>query len=311
MVETQRTLGRPVEIEGVGLHSGTPAHLTILPAVADSGIVFVRRDRESHEIPAAHRFLQGSSFATTLARGGLSVSTVEHLLSALTGLGVDNARVVLDGAEVPILDGSARPFVDPILAAGVRTQKAPRRYLALRRPIAVSQDDKEILALPANDLQVTYAIDFPHAAIGYQALSARIGEEDYASSIAPARTFCLLSDVEAMRRAGLARGGSLDNAVVVGEDGVLNSSLRFPDEFVRHKVLDLVGDLALVGSRLRAHVIVFKGGHRLHAALVGRILASRAAWAIGTSEERLPASHLARCAHLMDRMVPRGAPHTA
>ena len=311
MVETQRTLARSVEVEGIGLHSGTPARLTINPAGCDQGIVFVRRDQGRREIPAAHASLQGSSFATTLASGGSAVSTVEHLLSALHGLGVDSARIEVDGPEVPILDGSARPFVEPILAAGFRCLRTPRRYLTLRRPIAVSHGEKEIVALPANDFQATYAIDFPHPAIGYQTVTMSISETIYASSIAPARTFCLLRDVEAMRRAGLARGGSLENAVVVGEDGVLNRSLRFPDEFVRHKVLDLIGDLALVGSRLRAHVIVIKGGHRLHASLIGRILASRAAWAIGTSEERLPAAHLRRFAHLMDRLVPRRVALTA
>ncbi len=311
VMEGQRTLAQPVEIEGVGLHSGSPTRLSILPSGPDKGIVFVWGDRGGLEIPASHRYLKGSSLATTLSRGSASVSTVEHLLSALHGLGVDNARIELHGSEVPILDGSASPFAEPILAAGLRTLRVPRRYLTLTRPISASLGDKEILALPANDLQVTYAIDFPHSAIGYQALTARITESAYASSIAPARTFCLLRDVEEMQRAGLAQGGSLANAVVVGDDGVLNRSLRFPDEFVRHKVLDLIGDLALLGSRLRAHVIAFKGGHRLHAALVSRILESRACWAIGTSEELLPASHLARFAHLSDRLIPRRAALTA
>ncbi len=311
MVENQRTLARPVEIEGIGLHSGSPARIRIQPSGPDTGIIFVRRDREGSEIPASHTFLQGSTFATTLARGTASVSTVEHLLSALYGLGIDDARIVVDGPEVPIVDGSARPFVEPILAAGLQNLKAPRRYLTLKRPISASHGEKEILALPANDFQTTYAIDFPHPTIGYQAVTVRITAETYASTIAPARTFCLLRDVEAMKRAGLARGGSLENALVVGEEGVLNPSLRFPDEFVRHKVLDLIGDLALLGSHLRAHVIVFKGGHRLHAALVGRVLANRAAWAIGTSEVQLPEAHLARFEHLMERLVPRRVALTA
>jgi len=311
LVENQRTLADRVEIEGVGLHTGRAAHLTILPAAADQGILFARSDRDGLEIPASHRFLRDTSLATTLARGKETISTVEHVLSALHGLGIDNARIEIDGPEVPILDGSSLPFVEPILQVGMATLPAPRRYLTLRRPIAVGHPGKEILALPANTLEVTYAIDFPHAAIGYQAVTARVSESAYASSIAPARTFCLLRDVEAMQRSGLARGGSLANAVVVGDNGVLNRSLRFPDEFVRHKVLDLIGDLALLGSRLRAHVIVFKGGHRLHADLIGRILASRTSWAIGTSEERLPSSHLARFAHLSDRLVPRSAALTA
>jgi UDP-3-O-[3-hydroxymyristoyl] N-acetylglucosamine deacetylase len=310
-VEKQRTLAGKVDIDGVGLHTGRAAHLSILPADPDRGIVFARLDRGGLEIPASYRYLRGSSLATTLARGDESIATVEHVLSALHGLGIDNARIEVDGPEVPILDGSSQPFVEPILQAGIAAQAVPRRYLTLRRPITVGHPGKEILALPANALEVTYAIDFPHAAIGYQAVTARVSESAYASSIAPARTFCLLRDVEEMQRAGLARGGSLANAVVVGDGGVLNQSLRFPDEFVRHKVLDLIGDLALLGSRLRAHVIVFKGGHRLHADLIGRILANRASWAIGTSEERLPSSHLARFAHLSDRLVPHSAALTA
>jgi UDP-3-O-[3-hydroxymyristoyl] N-acetylglucosamine deacetylase len=168
----------------------------------------------------------------------------------------------------------------------------------------VREGDKEILALPSNDLQATYAIDFPHQAIGYQAVETAVDAATYSSSIAPARTFCLMRDVEAMRRAGLARGGSLENAVVVGNDGILNGALRFRDEFVRHKVLDLIGDLALLGVPLRAHVIAFKGGHRLHAALVRRIMAERACWSIATSEERLPARTLAAYAHLRETLVP-------
>ncbi len=311
MAESQRTLREAVEIEGVGLHSGLPSRVALQPAPPDSGLVFVCRDHGGATIPATHAHLTGSSFATSLARGDARVLTVEHLLSALHGLGVDNARLEIEGPEVPILDGSSGPLVEAILSAGLRAQREPRNYLGLRRPIAFARGGKEILALPANDFQITYAIEFPHDAIGYQAVTARIAPETYAASIAPARTFCLLRDVDAMKRAGLARGGSLENAVVVGDDGVINRPLRFDDEFVRHKVLDLMGDLALLGSRLRAHVIAFKGGHQLHAALVGRILSSRAAWSLGTSDQRLPASQLDRFLHLMDRLVPRRVALTA
>ncbi len=307
MAEFQRTIAAPVTVEGIGLHSGAPATVTLRPAEANQGIIFVRRDLNGAEIPATYRQVQKSSLATSLARGTASVSTVEHVLSALRGLGVDNARIEVDGPEIPILDGSALPFALSIMAAGLRALRDERRYMTLRRPVSAVLGDKEILAIPANDFRVTYAIDFPHPAIGYQALTAAITERDYAESIAPARTFCLLRDVDAMKRSGMVRGGSLENAIVVGEQGVLNAALRFPDEFVRHKVLDLIGDLALLGTQLRAHVIVFKGGHRLHAALLGRILASRASWDLVTSDERLPASHLERFAHLMDRVLPRPA----
>jgi len=297
-------LARDVQVEGIGLHTGRPAQVTIRPAGEGEGIVFVRVDRGHAAIPAAARLLNGTSLSTTLSRGADSVATVEHVLSALGGLGVDNALVEVDGPEIPILDGSARPFVDLILKAGMRVQSAPRQFLALTRPVRVKDGDKEILALPANDFQVTYAIDFPHPAIGYQATTARIEAAAYAAEIAPARTFCLMREVETMRRAGLAKGGSLDNAVVVGETGVVNGTLRFPDEFVRHKVLDLIGDLGLLGAPLRAHVIAFKAGHRLHAALVRRILGSRAAWTSRTSDERLPAAEVAAFGHLKDRVLP-------
>jgi UDP-3-O-[3-hydroxymyristoyl] N-acetylglucosamine deacetylase len=311
MREAQRTLGRTVETEGIGLHNGARAWMRLAPAAADTGIVFVRRDRDGLEIPAAHRYLKGTSYATTLSRRGADVGTVEHVLSALRGLGVDNARIELGGPEVPILDGSALPFVELIRDAGLRALGAPRRYLTLTRPIAVRRGDREMLALPANDFQVTYAIDFPHPAIGYQAITATIAEETFVASIAPARTFCLLRDVEAMRRSGLALGGSLENAVVIGEDGALNGSLRFTDEPVRHKVLDLIGDLALLGAPLRAHVIASRGGHQMHAALIGRILASRAGWSLGTAGERVPAARLAEFARLRERLVPSHAALTA
>ncbi len=311
VAEHQRSLVRPVELEGVGLHTGTGVAVRIEPAEPDGGIVFVRSDLDGACIPATTRYLRGSAYATTLARDDVSVSTVEHLLSALRGLGVDNARVVIDGPEVPILDGSALPFVEAIRRAGIRSQTARRRYLTLLRPISVRSGDREILALPANRLEATYAIDFPHPAIGYQAATARVSGDAYARTIAAARTFTLLRDVEALRRAGLARGGSLDNALVVGEKGVMNGDLRFPDEFVRHKILDLIGDLALLGAPLRAHVIAYKGGHALHAALMTRIQQDASCWSYSTSDAVLPQAHLARFAHLTQRLVPNRVPLTA
>jgi UDP-3-O-[3-hydroxymyristoyl] N-acetylglucosamine deacetylase len=304
MAQTQKTLARPTEIEGVGLHFGKSVRLRVLPSEADSGIVFVRRDEGGTELPASYRLLNGGNLSTTLSRGPVIVSTVEHLLSALHGLSIDNARVELDGPEVPILDGSSLPFVRLFRDAGLRSLGKARRFLTLTRPVRVKAGEKEILALPDNVFQATYAIDFPHTVIGAQTVSTEVSDESYAESIAPARTFCLLRDVEAMRRSGLALGGSLDNALVVGDDGVMNGSLRFPDEFARHKVLDLVGDLALLGAPIRAHVIAFKGGHRLHAALVAKIMSNRSAWSLGTSEDVLPAARLAEFAHLKNALLP-------
>ena len=277
----------------------------IAPAAPDSGILFVRRDLDGASVPARHDFLKSSSLATTLSRGRASVSTVEHLLAALRGLGVDNALVEVDGPEVPILDGSAEPFVRAILKAGRRSQAALRRDLFLRQPASVRQGDRAILAVPSNEFRISYAIDFDHPAIGYQAVTSGINEEVFTASIAPARTFCLLRDVQAMKAGGLALGGSLDNAVVVGDDGVLNGSMRFADEFVRHKVLDLIGDLALLGVPLRAHVIVFKGGHQMHAALMRRIMERRSAFTVDDAEQRLPQQVFERFAHLGDRLVQR------
>lgn len=304
-MEFQKTLAGPVECEGVGLHSGAPARLRLVPADPGTGLVFARTDLGGVTVPASWKLLNGTSLSTTLSRGGIAVATVEHVLSALHGLGIDNARIDVDGPEIPIMDGSAAPFVALIHQTGVRTLDQPRRFLTLNRPIRVREGEKEILAIPSNELQATYAIDFPHPAIGYQAVEERIDEATYASSIAPARTFCLLRDVEAMRRAGLVRGGSLENAVVVGDEGVLNGALRLPDEFVRHKVLDLIGDLTLVGAPIRAHVLAFKSGHRLHAALVRRIMESPSAWSIRTSDDQLPTTTLDAYAHLKDAVLQR------
>lgn len=277
--------------------------MRVLPAGADKGLFFVLRDRGDAEIPASYRFLKSSSLATTLARGGASVLTVEHLLAALRGLGIDNARIEIRGPEVPILDGSAAPFVKAIQAAGRKSLTAPRRHLFLRQPVSVRLGERTILAVPSNELRISYAIDFPHPSIGYQAVTMRMDEKVFATSIAPARTFCLLRDVQAMKACGLARGGSLDNALVVGEDGVLNDSLRFGDEFVRHKVLDLIGDLALLGSTLRAHVIAFKAGHQMHGALVSRIMGQRLRWSVDDAERDLPQHVFERFAHLGDNLV--------
>ena len=304
-MKRQRTLSRVVEITGDGLHSGVAATVRILPAPADSGLVFVRSDLGGMEIPASHAHVRNSSLATTLARGSASVATVEHLLAALHGLGVDNARIEVEGPEVPILDGSAAPFVDAILDGGLQVQPVARRAVVLRRPTSVKQGDRTVLAVPASEFRISYAIDFPHPAIGYQAVTLRVDEKVFASSIAAARTFCLLKDVRAMQASGLALGGSLENALVVGDDGVLNGTLRFPDEFVRHKVLDLIGDLALIGAPLRAHVIVFKGGHQMHAALVKRIMARGSSWSREGAGRPLPEQLFEQFAHLSEQLVPR------
>jgi UDP-3-O-[3-hydroxymyristoyl] N-acetylglucosamine deacetylase len=276
-MKRQRTLSRVVEITGDGLHSGVAATVRILPAPAESGFVFVRTDLGGVEIPASHAHVRNSSLATTLARGSASVATVEHLLAALHGLGVDNARIEVEGPEVPILDGSAAPFVEAILDGGLQVQPVARRAVVLRRPTSVKQGDRTVLAVPASEFRISYAIDFPHPAIGYQAVTLRVDEKVFASSIAAARTFCLLKDVRTMQASGLALGGSLENAVVLGETGVLNA-LRFEDEFVRHKILDAIGDLALVGYPVIGHLVAHRAGHALHTEFAAKILEETHAW---------------------------------
>jgi UDP-3-O-[3-hydroxymyristoyl] N-acetylglucosamine deacetylase len=277
-VVRQTTLRREVEISGIGLHSGRRVALRLTPASGGSGVRFRRTDLGGAEIPATTEALDRCAYATNLRRGEATVATVEHLLSALYSRGVDNAEVSVDGPELPILDGSAVPFLDLIREAGVRDLPDPRRAIEVLRPIAIVEPGKEIVVYPAPRLEVSYLIDFDHPAIGMQERTLVIDAESYAQEVAPARTFTFVRDVEALRHLGLALGGSLTNAVVLDDHRLLNSTLRFPDEFVRHKILDLLGDLALLSVPLLGHVMAFKAGHDLHGRLVTEILARPGAW---------------------------------
>jgi UDP-3-O-[3-hydroxymyristoyl] N-acetylglucosamine deacetylase len=275
----RQTLDRPVSIEGVGLHSGRRVHMRLVPAEPNSGIVFVRTDENGLEIPATLDHAGPSFYATVIERDGVSVSTIEHLMAALYALQVDDLRIEIDAAEVPILDGSSKPFVDVVLEAGRVEHDAPRQYVTLARPIVLARNDKRIAAYPCREYRVTYAIEFDHPLVGYQELTASLwGGTKFADKLAPARTFTFEKDVEQLRKAGLALGGSLENAVVVGDERILNDELRFADEFVRHKMLDLTGDLSLLGHPLRAHIVALRAGHDLHAALARKIWESRSAW---------------------------------
>lgn len=224
--------------------------------------------------------LAGIQYATGLARAEGTVETVEHLLAALTSLGIDNVVVELNYPEVPIMDGSAAPFVYLIHEAGVRRLTAPRRFLKVLRPISLSRGDKRIALYPSDHFKVTYSISFDHPLLRHQSRTLRIDEETFVEEIAPARTFGFLKEVEMLRQKGLALGGSLDNAVVLGETGVLNSALRYEDEFVRHKMLDVIGDLALVGHPVIGHLVAHRGGHALHTAFAAKILEEPDAWRI-------------------------------
>jgi UDP-3-O-[3-hydroxymyristoyl] N-acetylglucosamine deacetylase len=290
-MNSQRTLRRTVSCSGIGLHSGNKVTLSLKPAPVDYGIRFQRSDLGGLEIPATVTHLGGINLATGLTRETVSVETVEHLLAALTALGIDNVIVELNTPEVPIMDGSAAPFVYLILnEAGVKRQTAPKKFLKILRPISLSQGDKRIALYPSDHFKVTYSISFDHPLIRHQSRTMRITDESFVEEIAPARTFGFLKEVEMLRQRGLALGGSLDNAIVLGETGVLNqNALRFEDEFVRHKILDVIGDLSLVGYPVIGHVVAHRGGHALHTAFAARILEEVDAWRIVEGDE-IPAA---------------------
>jgi UDP-3-O-[3-hydroxymyristoyl] N-acetylglucosamine deacetylase len=277
-MEAQRTLRRSVSCVGIGLHSGCKVTLSLKPAPTDHGIRFRRTDMGDFELPATVRHLTGLQLATGLARDQVSVETVEHLLAALVSMGVDNVVVELNSPEVPIMDGSAAPFIYLIQEAGLKRQQKARKYLKIIRPIALSRGDKRIALYPSDHFKVTYSISFDHPLLRHQSRTLAITEDSFVEEIAPARTFTFLKDVERLRQNGLALGGSLENAVVLGETGVLNNALRFEDEFVRHKILDAVGDLALVGYPVIGHLVAHRAGHALHTEFASRILEETQAW---------------------------------
>ncbi|HXD18547.1 MAG TPA: UDP-3-O-acyl-N-acetylglucosamine deacetylase, partial [Vicinamibacterales bacterium] len=259
-MNAQRTLRRPISCAGIGLHSGKKVTLSLKPAPSDFGIRFRRSDLGGLEVPAYVGHVGGIDHATGLTRDAVNVDTVEHLLAALVSLGVDNVVVELNSPEVPIMDGSAAPFIYLIQEAGVKSLQSPRQYLKIVRPIAISRGDKRIALYPSDHFKVTYSISYDHPLLRHQSRTLRITEETFAEEVAPARTFTFLKDVEMLRQNGLALGGSLENAIVLGETGVLNNALRFDDEFVRHKILDAVGDLALVGYPVIGHLVAHRAG---------------------------------------------------
>jgi len=281
LMSYRRTLKRGVGCTGIGLHSGRAVRLDLKPAPAEHGIRFRRTD-VGVEIPADLDHLGRLDHATTLTRDGVSIDTVEHLLSALYALGVDDALIEVDGPEIPVMDGSAAPFVILIHEAGLRPQKVSRRYLKMLRPVEVVRGGKWARLTPSDQFRVTYTIGFDHPLLRHQTASVRVGADTYAETIAPARTFGFLREVEMLRKAGLALGGSLENAIVVGETGVLNQKLRFEDEFVRHKILDAIGDLSLLGHPVVGHLEASKAGHALHAALGRAVRDAPEAWALVT-----------------------------
>jgi UDP-3-O-[3-hydroxymyristoyl] N-acetylglucosamine deacetylase len=290
-MDAQRTLRRPISCAGIGLHSGHKVSLSLRPAPADSGIRFRRVDLGGVEIPARVAHLGAVQYATGLARDAATVETVEHLLAALVATGVDNVVIELNTPEVPIMDGSSAPFIYLIQEAGIKRLNTPRTYLKVVRPMTLTRGDKQIALYPSDHFKVSYSISFDHPLLRHQARTMAITEDSFIEEIAPARTFTFLKEVEILRQHNLALGGSLDNAIVISDTGVLNSSLRFEDEFVRHKILDLVGDLALVGHPIIGHVVAHRGGHALHTAFAARILEEPDAWRLveGATETATPA----------------------
>jgi UDP-3-O-[3-hydroxymyristoyl] N-acetylglucosamine deacetylase len=260
------------------LHSGAPVTVRILPASPGTGIVFRRIDLDGFEIEAVSRNVARVSYATSLMKKGVLISTTEHLLSAFVGLGIDNATVELDNLELPILDGSALPFVELIQKAGLRKQRRPRKYLKILREVEMREGNKFISVYPADTYSVSYSINFPHPLIGKETLQVELSNGNYLKHIAGARTFGSREDEKTMRNMGLIRGASRENCIVLTRDGIENGPLRYADEFVRHKVLDLVGDLALLGKPILGKIVADRAGHAMHTALVSRILRDKTLW---------------------------------
>ncbi len=280
----QTTIAREARTEGVGLHTGVFGHVRLAPAPADVGIVFRRNDLDNFPIEAQGHNVARVSYATSLMKQGVLLSTTEHLLAAIYSCGIDNIYIDIDSIEVPILDGSAEPFMQMLVKAGVRRLRRRRRYLKVLKPLEVVEGHRRIGIYPADEFRVRCYVDFAHPLVGQQEVEMVVSPETFRHLLARARTFCFERDIEPLREMGLIRGGSLENAIVLTKDGVRNGPLRFPDEFGRHKALDLIGDLALVGLPLLARIEAHKAGHSLHTQLVSQLLADPSLWTITTEE---------------------------
>jgi len=276
----QTTVLNKVSCSGIGLHSGIPCNVTVHPTAPDRGIFFVRKDLPKKVKIKAHiDNVVESTLATTLGQDGVKVSTVEHLMAAFAGLGIDNAEVELDGPEVPIMDGSSEPFHRLLKKAGIRIQGKVKKFVIIKRPVTVADGDRQAMLLPSNDFKISYTIDFRHPLISNQYYLIQISNGNFEREICPARTFGFLKDYEMLKARGFARGGSLENAVVIDESKVINEGgLRFSDEFVRHKILDSMGDLWLLGAQVIGHFIGYKSGHTLNHKLIHKLLAHKDWW---------------------------------
>src|SRR5262249_35792238 len=279
----QTTIVRSASAEGVGLHTGVFGHISLQPAPADTGIVFRRVDLDNFSIEAQGHNVARVSYATSLMKQGVLLSTTEHLLAAIYSCGIDNIFIDIDSIEVPILDGSAEPFMQLLDHCGIRRLRRKRRFLRILQPLEVVEGDRRIGIYPADEFRVRCYVDFRHPLVGQQEIEIAVNSQTFRHLLSRARTFCFERDITPLREMGLIRGGTLENAIVLTEDGVMNGPLRFADEFGRHKALDLIGDLALVGMPLLARVEAHKAGHSLHTQLVSRLLADPSLWTITTS----------------------------
>lgn len=277
----QTTISHEVSMTGSGLHTGVEVHLTLKPAPENTGYIFVRTDLDNFEIPASAEYISHCSYATTLMRRGVVLSTCEHLLSALRGSGVDNCFIELDNIEIPIMDGSSENFLDLIKSAGIVEQDSPRRVFKVLEKVELDQDGRRMSIEPSDKYEIECVIDFPHPFINRQSLNFVFDNGAFGREIASARTFGFTNEIEMLRKANLALGGSLDNAIVLTPDGMLNKTpLRFDDEFVRHKILDIIGDFALLGMPVLGKITAEKSGHAVHAALMSKLLKTEGAWEI-------------------------------
>lgn len=278
----QRTLKKETSCSGIGLHTGRKINMKVRPAQEGTGILFLRKDlNHAQPIIAKYSNVTDTTLATTLGTDGVTVSTVEHILSAFSGMGVDNALIELDSFEVPIMDGSALPFVNMLKEVGTRVQGKTKKLLVIKKPVSVSERGGNAVLLPADEFKITYEIDFPHVAIGKQSYSISFSDEKYESEICAARTFGFLHEVEYLQAKGLALGGSLKNAIVLDSQKIINKEgLRFPDEFVKHKILDAIGDLFLLGMPIIGHFVAYKSGHRLNNLLLKELMQKEDCWEI-------------------------------
>lgn len=280
----QRTLIHEVSCTGIGLHTGEKVKINLKPAPSDYGIRFVRTDQKGRpEVQVHFDNVFDTTLATTLAFNGCKVSTIEHLMAAFFGLGICNAVVELDGPEVPIMDGSAAPFIFLIKSGGIREQKSPKRFIVIKKPFKVDDGNRSVCIYPSKELKITYMIDFQHPLLRNQEYELCFSGKDFIKEISRARTFGFLKDVQLLKENGLAKGGSLDNAVVIDDFRIINEDgLRYDDEFVRHKILDFIGDISIVGSPIIGHFVVKKSGHFLNQHMLKKLMESKKHWKVLT-----------------------------